>query len=295
MKFVKTSNGNISAFVEGKSYHITPESVSYEGAYKALQDKDVDAFYDCIVDVNRVNNFCEGYINFDSGQAMWDDVPMPSLFSDRILELVDKGEEFGPMIRFTINLAENPSEHSILELIDFLRHKHLPITNDGCFLGYKAVKRNYLDIHSGTIDNSIGETPSVPREKVDSNRARECSYGLHVGAIDYVTDYGNIDLDDLDGNKNRIVIVKVDPKDVVSVPADHNFQKLRCCRYTVLGDYNGHLDKPIYDDAVFLDTQKGQKESLAIEEYLDSKKKDGKLDWVKEKLAKLAYLISGKR
>ena len=40
---------------------------------------------------------------------------------------------------------------------------------------------------------------------------------------------------------DRVVIVKVNPKDVVSVPTDCECQKVRTCEYMVIADYEGPL------------------------------------------------------
>jgi len=44
----------------------------------------------------------------------------------------------------------------------------------------------------------------------------------------------------------KTVIVKVDPTDVVSVPNDHNFEKLRCTKYTVLSEFERPLTEALY-------------------------------------------------
>ena len=67
-----------------------------------------------------------------------------------------------------------------------------------------------------------------------------CSNGLHAGALNYVASYGSVESND------RIVIVKINPEDVVSVPSDCNCEKLRTCRYEVVGEYQGELLKPLY-------------------------------------------------
>ena len=64
-------------------------------------------------------------------------------------------------------------------------------------------------------------------------------YGLHAGALNYVASYGSVESND------RIVIVKINPADVVSVPSDCNCEKLRTCRYEVVGEYQGELLKPL--------------------------------------------------
>ena len=67
-----------------------------------------------------------------------------------------------------------------------------------------------------------------------------CYAGLHVGALDYVASYGSPDAED------NIIIVKVNPRDAVSVPTDSSHQKLRTCRYEVVCLYEGELKRPVY-------------------------------------------------
>ena len=141
---------------------------------------------------------------------------------------------------FLKNIMENPSYQSQLELYDFLEHKHLPITEDGCFLAYKAVRKDFMDKYSGTFNNQIGGIVKMTRAKVDDDRQMGCAAGLHVGALDYVTSYGSLEAGD------RIIIVKINPRDAVSVPTDSSHQKLRTCQYEVVGQYEGELLKPLF-------------------------------------------------
>jgi hypothetical protein len=39
----------------------------------------------------------------------------------------------------------------------------------------------------------------------------------------------------------------VNPRDAVSVPTDSSHQKLRTCRYEVVGLYQGELKRPMYE------------------------------------------------
>jgi hypothetical protein len=118
--------------------------------------------------------------------------------------------------------------------------ENLPITDDGCFLAYKAVTNQYLDKHTRTVDNTPGSNavPPMPRYKVDDNPDSHCSTGYHVGALPYVqgfaSGYGSV-------NGDKIVVCQVDPANVVSVPNDCNGEKMRVTHYTVLCDYNGPL------------------------------------------------------
>jgi acyl carrier protein len=53
---------------------------------------------------------------------------------------------------------------------------------------------------------------------------------LHVGSLEYAKGWGQ-----------RVVLVEVDPADVVSVPSECSCQKLRCCKYVVLAEYTGPM------------------------------------------------------
>lgn len=189
--------------------------------------------------VSKKNNSLVGTAEVRDGQVYVNNVPVHNVVSDRIVEFALAGLPVEPILRFLELLLENPSSKAQEELYDFLANRSLPLTEDGHFLAYKRVRDDWKDIHSGTIDNSIGRVVEVERKAVDPNRAHECSYGLHVGALEYVRGYGH---------GGHVVIVKVNPRDCVSVPRDHNAQKLRVCRYEVLyeHDENQFLKSPLY-------------------------------------------------
>ena len=184
--------------------------------------------------------FSDGLVEIKNGQVTYEGEVVHGSISKRILEFMSKGLPFQPLVNFLNNLMENPSMQSQKELYDFLEHEHLPITEDGHFLAYKAVRSDYKDKYRGVFDNSVGKICKMQRAKVDDDRARGCSDGLHAGALNYVAGYGSVESGD------RIVIVKINPRDVVSVPSDCNCEKLRTCQYEVVGEYQGELLKPLY-------------------------------------------------
>jgi hypothetical protein len=153
------------------------------------------------------------------------------------------GFSFEPMVKFLANVLENHSNRAVQELYTFLENKNLPITEDGCFLAYKAVTHDYKDKWTKQIDNSIGETVGMQRRKVNDDCGIGCADGLHCGAIEYVEGYSNCRGDERD---DKIVIVKVNPKDVVSVPTDSQCQKVRTCEYQVIADYEGPLNNLVH-------------------------------------------------
>ena len=233
-------DGNLTVVLNNKSYQVLPDHINYKMILEALPTATADELL-TIVDVEKaVAAFSDGLVEIKNGQVTYEGEVVHGSISKRILEFMSKGLPFQPLVTFLNNLMENPSMHSQKELYDFLEHEHLPITEDGHFLAYKAVRNDYMDKYRGIFDNHVGNVCEMTRSKVDDDRGRGCSNGLHAGALNYVAGYGSLESGD------KIVIVKINPRDVVSVPSDCNFEKLRTCRYEVVGEYQGELLKPLY-------------------------------------------------
>ena len=156
---------------------------------------------------------------------------------------------------------DNPSGRAVNELYGFLEHRALPITEDGCLLAYKSVREDWTDWWSGTIINKVGEKVSIGRNRVDDNCDMGCSYGLHAGTIDYVSGYH--------GTSGHTVIVKINPKDVVSVPLDLDCAKIRVCSYEVVDVYEGELNKPVYSTQVGVQALVGMFDKMMASHWYD--------------------------
>jgi hypothetical protein len=70
-----------------------------------------------------------------------------------------------------------------------------------------------------------------------------CHTGLHAGTWDYATTFSG----------DTLLLVKVNPRDVVSVPTDCNWQKIRTCRYTVVDVVTERVGGSFYGDEVEVD------------------------------------------
>ena len=285
MKYIISDSGVVNAFVGGEAYTFDKNHHNYNALIRHLKSGNVEHFEAAYDVASSVEHFCDGYVHVKNGTLNWNGIPMPELFTDRILDMKKEGFDFDSMLNFMCNLNDNPSDKSILELFDFMQNKNLPITQDGHFLAYKAVRPDFKDIYSGSIDNSVGEVVEVDRSKVDSNRNRHCGAGLHVGAIDYVTSYGGINLDNHDDNDsdggNQIVICKVNPADVVSVPSDARFQKLRACRYEVVAVFEDVFDKSVEVLGSTVD-------NVSVVKYNDAWKED-----IRVRLERLSTVLKG--
>jgi hypothetical protein len=180
----------------------------------------------------------QGRVTIDGNVIKYDGQPVHRVEADRILALVHGGYPVDGMVNFLERVMKNPSFKSRGQLYNFMEHKGLPVTEDGYVLAYKAVRSDWMDKYSGTLRNQPGDVVSIDRSKVDDEQTHHCSHGLHCGAMDYVTQYG--------GGDDRIVLVKFDPADAVSVPTDSSYMKLRVCKYTVVKEYEGDLVRPLY-------------------------------------------------
>jgi hypothetical protein len=253
-------DGNLTLVLNNQSYQVLPDHINYKLILEKLPSATAEELLE-VVDVQKaVATFSDGLVEIKNGQVLYEGEPVHGSISKRILEFMSKGLPFQPLVNFLNNIMENPSMQSQKELYDFLEHEHLPITEDGHFLAYKAVRSDYKDKYRGVFDNRVGQICTMQRAKVDDNRARGCSDGLHAGALNYVAGYGSLESGD------KIVIVKINPKDVVSVPSDCNCEKLRTCRYEVVGEYEGELLKPLYCADFSQDDYEDEDEDYTSEE-----------------------------
>jgi len=172
-------------------------------------------------------------------------IPLSGSFKKRIVETLRSVEAMGGKFKMSIfcafirKLSRNPSYKVVKSLYDFLSVNNVPLAENGNFRAYKKVDFDYMDLHSHTIRNAIGDEPSMNRNEVEDDPNKTCSVGLHVCSKDYLEHYGSND-----SEVNRVVIVEVDPIDVVSIPADYNNAKMRVCKYKVvdeLTDFDAQL------------------------------------------------------
>lgn len=242
VSFSKTSDGVITfiSHKNGRGYQVRPSQPVYRQVIDLLKQEDNEDELVALVTAPAKATLVKAGngVTLSNGRVLYNGDEVHSLVARRIVEFAQEGLPTQPLINFLDKVMQNPSMTAQQELYDFLENKNLPITEDGDFLAYKAVNDNWTDIYTGRISNKIGATVEMDRKRVDDNRGNHCSKGLHCGAMDYVTMYGNAN--------SRIVIVKVNPADAVSVPSDHSFMKLRVCKYLVLQEYQGDLVRPLY-------------------------------------------------
>lgn len=221
---------NVSLTLDGKP-HIIPSSAGvYDQVIDAIRRDDLNELRNLMKPKQQIATATEGRITFDGRDLYFNGEVIHNAVKDRLHHLWSAGLNYQPLLRFLDNLMDNPSYRAVKETYRFLEACNLPITNDGHFLAYKMVRSNFTDIFSGKMDNSIGAEVKVPRNEVDEDSNRTCSRGLHACSQEYLGCYGSASRND------RIVVVKINPCDVVAVPQDYNNAKMRVCRYEVVDE-----------------------------------------------------------
>ena len=217
---------NIVVVIGNKSHTISKTHITYTKVLEAIKAGDWDSVPDIIEPKKVVLNYGQGNVSIQGETLFWKGKELNTGLSVRMIQMLQEGFPIEPMVNFMENLYKNPSKRAVTELYGFLEKSNLPITPDGHFLAYKKVRANYFDVHSGTMDNSVGQVVEMERHDVDDNKDNTCSSGLHFCSMSYLTSFGG----------DRIVIVKINPADVVSIPSDYNDAKGRACRYEVIGE-----------------------------------------------------------
>jgi hypothetical protein len=158
-------------------------------------------------------------------------------------EAVESGDEsaeedsWKAYVNFLEKLQTNPSKKSKKHLYTFIEAHGITIHPDGDILLYKGTQADgksksagygIVDgvvIEHGYLPNAVGSVVEIPRSMVDDDRERACSTGLHAGTYSYANSFGA---------GGKLFMVKINPRDVVSVPSDAQDQKVRVARYEVL-------------------------------------------------------------
>lgn len=217
-----------------------------------------------------------------------DDIKVPKELEEHLLNLKKKNYDTTIIEKFIENVMQIPNsyedangikrknpwaEQTRESIYGFLASNGYVITDDGCFLAEKIVCHDYGSIHSSNeghrVFYKIGSTVSLPRYMCDHNPNITCSSGLHVCSDGYNFGSYNSNVSE----KDRLLICKINPKNVVSIPDEYGMNKIRVCEMEVIreADVRGalrdrHFD---YNDEDVYDEYRDYSSDLDHEEWLD--------------------------
>ncbi len=225
------SNESLTIFIDGLPYTFHAGTVQYRTLSETILKQDWDSIPALISPNGALQKYLgEGFTVCEGGTISYQGVPVPSALNNRISEMAKAGTDPGHLIKFYERLHKNPSFRSREQVFAFLSHMNIAIEPDGTFLAYKGINENYMDKHTNTIDNTPGTVHQMARNLVSDDPDEACHFGFHVGALGYAANFGPV-----------VVICRVDPEHVVCVPNDHSAQKMRVCKYEVVGEWSGEI------------------------------------------------------
>ena len=255
---------NIVVVIGTNSHTISSTHITYQKVLDAIKSGDWDTVKDLIEPKKVVINYGKGNVEVQGEKLFWKGNELHNSLATRMNSMLQEGFPVEPLVLFMENLMSNPSKRAVTELYGFLEKNSLPITSDGYFLAYKKVGSNFKDIHSGTMDNSVGQVVEMERNMVDDDQNRTCSTGLHFCSQSYLAHFGD--------STSRTVILKINPRDVVSIPNDYNNAKGRACRYEVIGELGVDPDQAFADpvqDAAYTQEQLDAAVQAAVQAALN--------------------------
>lgn len=248
---------NLTLFVDGEMY-VASESHPNWSIIKRMvvldRDESVVDYFDVPKSVERRLSAITERISFDGESLFFDGDEVDNSLTKQIVRHLKEGvEDWKPLVAFMDKVAQNPQEHSREQLYDFLAHHDITITKDGDIVGYKSVRfsdsddGDYKSINAGTafvngerkegqIPQSVGDVVTMPRSEVAFDPSQGCSTGLHVANWNYANTWANHD---------AVLKVAVNPRDVVSVPSDSSWEKVRVCRYEIIGIASEEIKSPV--------------------------------------------------
>lgn len=157
-------------------------------------------------------------------------VPGVEQLRPQIARAVELGSTKGMDAFMTrISKVAKDRQHSVDDLLKFLKRGDLPIADNGSIIIYKVLKRasssGYVDCHTRLVSQRVGSRVWMDPSLVDHDRTQECSNGLHVARRAYIGRFSG----------DVCVLAYVHPEDVIAVP-EYDSNKMRVCSYDILAE-----------------------------------------------------------
>lgn len=215
--------------LNNKPIEITNDRLNYKSIIEAIKANDEDQVRELLDENQVLNSVSNGRVTVTGNTVLLDGRELHSAEAKKLVDLVSEGAtNIDRWFRFIEKLYNNPSYHCREQAYNFIAHTGMPMTENGNLIGYKGVADDYKDKYSGKFDNSVGQVLRMSRTDVDDNPNNGCSDGFHVGSHNYADSWA--------GSDGRLMIVEYSPTDIVSVPDESGYGKLRVCEYKVIAE-----------------------------------------------------------
>jgi hypothetical protein len=251
MKYFITTNCIFIEFDKNTRHIIDKTHINYDKISSIIRTEE-DNIETCNKITNLLNikqsisDYYKGNIHIKNGVINFVHGKKEYVLDNRITRTIidtmkTKNGDYKKLVNFLNKLMKNPSADSVDSFYDFIVHYNLEIIETGNVILYKVVDKNYNSKYIGSdrkiYSNKPGKRVSMPRHMVDDNRNIHCSSGLHICSKKYIPEYYRYG--------DKIVRALLNPKDVVSVPTDCDFSKIRICDYKVIDDVTEEIIKEL--------------------------------------------------
>ena len=233
---------SLTVILDGQAHTIQKDHPSWNNALAALKQGDTEKLMGALDLAKAVQDYADGNVEVKDGAVYHRGEITDNVVVDKILDFMRKDLPFQPLVRFLDKLLDNPSRRAVNELYRFLEHKNMPLTPAGNFVAYKGVSEDFKDLYTRKFDNSVGQTLEMRRNSVCDDANIGCSDGFHAGSYDYAKSYAH-------GGGN-LMLVEINPADVVSVPLDCECQKLRTAKYKVVAHVE-NIEAPPLEEGIY--------------------------------------------
>lgn len=256
------TDSGILLFLDGNQHQISQDHPNFGTIKGKLASRD----YSGLTDLLDIHGSVRKWLAINPRFSLTDDllaldgVAFSDAVSQKVLRMMNAGNDPQALLNFLVKVRLNPSSVAQKELLLFCAANNFMIHADGDILAYKSVTQDYLDIHSQSVfykpaalmdadeaakylrgESGLGREKNVsvrvengvtivsmPRYAVDDRREYTCSHGLHFAAHGYAQSFG--------GSGCKMLVIKVNPADVVSIPSDYNNEKGRTARFAVVAE-----------------------------------------------------------
>jgi len=234
---------SVNLYLDGRLYTVNSDHISYkkilDGLKTGLSNEKLKELINTRKTISRVFG---RKLRIEGEQFFYNDERIYHAAINQIIYYAKNGLPFARLVLWLENLLENPSYKVTETAWEFFKNGDFAITETGNFLAFKGVQQNWRDWHTGKFDNSIGKVVEERRNTVDDNPKHTCSKGLHAGTLAYAKGYVR---------GGRLIVVEINPKDIVSVPEERDAGKIRVCKYKVIAEYTDKMDTPLEKDYCF--------------------------------------------
>jgi len=254
---IKSNDNHWTVVLGGQPIQFDSTHPNYSLLVECVHAGDHEEFERILNTGNFIEDWSEGSFEFREGFLYFEDEQVATDPTNRIIEMIRQGFPHKPMLNYLSNLYDNVSERAVQESYKWSSHKGLPITEDGMLVGYKGVVKyngedrkdklgrdlkagDLVDKYTGhSFRNNIGDKCRMKRRQVCDDHTVGCSGGLHVGTYEYACNWA--------GPTGVVVLVKFNPKDIVSVPSDCECQKMRVSEYEIISVAREQLQEAVYN------------------------------------------------